>query len=69
MPEAPENAIHALSREEWRAWLAANHARVQGVWLISYKKATGKPLIEYAEAVEEALCFGRAIASCLMRHA
>lgn len=29
-----------------------------GVWLISFKKATGKPRLEYDEAVEEALCFG-----------
>ena len=28
------------------------------VWLITYKKATGKPRVEYDEAVEEALCFG-----------
>jgi uncharacterized protein YdeI (YjbR/CyaY-like superfamily) len=28
------------------------------VWLISYKKFTGKPHVEYDEAVEEALCFG-----------
>jgi uncharacterized protein YdeI (YjbR/CyaY-like superfamily) len=28
------------------------------VWLISYKKASGKPRFEYDEAVEEALCFG-----------
>jgi uncharacterized protein YdeI (YjbR/CyaY-like superfamily) len=26
--------------------------------MISYKKATGKPRVEYDEAVEEALCFG-----------
>jgi uncharacterized protein YdeI (YjbR/CyaY-like superfamily) len=30
----------------------------EGVWLISYKKATGKPRVEYNDAVEEALCFG-----------
>ena len=35
-----------------------NHARTEGVWLITYKKATGKPRVEYDEAVEEALCFG-----------
>jgi uncharacterized protein YdeI (YjbR/CyaY-like superfamily) len=28
------------------------------VWLVNYKKATGKPRLEYDEAVEEALCFG-----------
>lgn len=58
MTETLENAIHPLSRAEWRAWLTLNHARSQGVWLISYKKATGKPRFEYDEAVEEALCFG-----------
>ena len=28
------------------------------MWLISSKKATGEPRVEYDEAVEEALCFG-----------
>jgi uncharacterized protein YdeI (YjbR/CyaY-like superfamily) len=56
--DIPDNATHPLSRAEWRAWLEANHTRTQGVWLVSYKKATGKPRVEYEEAVEEALCFG-----------
>jgi len=55
---APFNAIHPLTRAEWRAWLEDNHGRAEGVWLISYKKTTGKPRIEYDEAVEEALCYG-----------
>jgi uncharacterized protein YdeI (YjbR/CyaY-like superfamily) len=54
----PPNAIHPLTREEWRAWLEKNHTRREGVWLVSYKKATGKPRFAYEEAVEEALCFG-----------
>lgn len=58
MNEAPENSFHPATRAEWRAWLAHNHARPQGVWLISYKMATGKPRVEYDAAVEEALCFG-----------
>jgi uncharacterized protein YdeI (YjbR/CyaY-like superfamily) len=58
MKEAPPNSIHPLSRSEWRAWLAENHTRTAGVWLVSYKKATGKPRFDYEEAVEEALCFG-----------
>jgi uncharacterized protein YdeI (YjbR/CyaY-like superfamily) len=28
------------------------------VWLIFYKRHTGKPRVEYDDAVEEALCFG-----------
>lgn len=58
MPKAPPNSTHPKTRAEWRAWLEANHTRAEGVWLISYKKATGKPRFEYGEAVEEALCFG-----------
>jgi uncharacterized protein YdeI (YjbR/CyaY-like superfamily) len=56
--EAPPNSIHPKTRSEWRKWLAENQARTEGVWLISFKKATGKPCVEYDEAVEEALCFG-----------
>ncbi len=58
MNETPANSIHPLARAEWRAWLAENHTRTSGVWLIIYKKATGKPRVDYDAAVEEALCFG-----------
>ena len=46
------------SRAEWRQWLAAHHASAAGVWLVYGKKASGLPSLSYAEAVEEALCFG-----------
>ncbi|MDP3455029.1 YdeI family protein [Methyloversatilis sp.] len=58
MTPAPDPSTHPLSRAEWREWLVANHSRPAGVWLVSYKKATGKPWVDYDEAVEEALCFG-----------
>jgi uncharacterized protein YdeI (YjbR/CyaY-like superfamily) len=58
MQDAPENSTHPLTRAEWRQWLEQNHTRPDGVWMISYKKSTGKPRVEYGEAVEEALCFG-----------
>lgn len=58
MVETPLNSIHPMSRAEWRDWLAQNHTRKEGIWLIGYKKGTGKPRFEYDEAVEEALCFG-----------
>lgn len=54
----PPNSTHPKSRAEWRQWLEENYTRTQGVWLIMYKKGTGKPRVDYAEAVEEALCFG-----------
>ena len=45
-------------REDWRAWLAANCATAQEVWLIVQKKHTGKAGLTYVQALEEALCFG-----------
>lgn len=54
----PPNSIHPKSRADWRKWLQENHTRTEGVWLISYKKVTGKPRFDYEESVEEALCFG-----------
>ena len=44
--------------EEWRAWLERNHGTSPGVWLVSWKKATGKPYVPYGDTVDEALCFG-----------
>jgi uncharacterized protein YdeI (YjbR/CyaY-like superfamily) len=38
--------------------LKENHSIIREVWLIYYKKHTGKPRIPYDDAVEEALCFG-----------
>lgn len=58
MSEPPPNSIHAHTTADWRAWLAANHTRAEGVWLITWKKTAGKPTISYEESVEEALCFG-----------
>ncbi|MBD2069207.1 YdeI/OmpD-associated family protein [Leptolyngbya sp. FACHB-671] len=58
MTEVPANSTHPKTRSEWRAWLEQHHTRDKGVWLISYKKATGKLRFDYEEAVEEALCFG-----------
>jgi uncharacterized protein YdeI (YjbR/CyaY-like superfamily) len=58
MVKAPENSIHPANRNQWRTWLAKHRTRAEGVWLITYKKATGKPRVEYDDAVEEALCWG-----------
>ena len=45
-------------RREWRAWLKANGGREKEIWLVFYKKHTGKARLAYDDAVEEALCFG-----------
>jgi uncharacterized protein YdeI (YjbR/CyaY-like superfamily) len=49
---------HAKNRKAWRNWLQKHHAKEPGVWLIYYKKDSGKTRVSYDDAVEEALCFG-----------
>ena len=44
------------NRAGWRQWLERNHAAAPGVWLVFLKGASRQ--IKYADAVEEALCFG-----------
>jgi uncharacterized protein YdeI (YjbR/CyaY-like superfamily) len=46
------------SRDAWDAWLAAEHERAPGVWLKIAKKGTGLDGVDYAEALEVALCYG-----------
>jgi uncharacterized protein YdeI (YjbR/CyaY-like superfamily) len=53
-----EETVHPLALAEWRKWLLENHRRPKGVWVVTYKKATGRPRVEYDELVTEALCFG-----------
>ena len=51
-------SICPASQQEWRQWLKENHHKKQSVWLIHYKKNSGKPTLTWSEAVDEALCFG-----------
>ena len=50
--------LYVTNRKEWRNWLLNNFDSKPEIWLIYYKKHTGKPRILYNDAVEEALCFG-----------
>ncbi len=52
------NHVYVKTRKEWRDWLNQHHNGSDGIWLVFYKKHTGKPSLEYDAAVEEALCFG-----------
>ena len=52
------NQLYIKTSSEWRKWLTKNHNKAEEVWLIFYKKETGKPSMDYETAVEEALCFG-----------
>jgi len=52
------NTFYATDRNEWRTWLPLTLYSEKEIWLIYYKKHTGKPRVPYNDAVEEALCFG-----------
>jgi len=42
----------------WRSWLEANHATVPAVWLVLTRKGGTVTALDYAGALDEALCFG-----------
>ena len=50
--------ISARNRDEWRRWLAKHHADKKEIWLVYYKKTSGKTGVSYDESVEEALAYG-----------
>jgi len=50
--------LYVTDRKLWRLWLAKNHAKEKEIWLVYYRKSSGKPRIPYNDAVEEALCYG-----------
>lgn len=52
------DTLYVQNRQEWRSWLQKHCADAPEVWLLYYKKSTGKPRIPQEDAIEEALCFG-----------
>jgi len=50
--------FYAKSSKEWSKWLEKNGEKEKSVWLIIFKKGSGKTSINYKDAVEEALCYG-----------
>jgi uncharacterized protein YdeI (YjbR/CyaY-like superfamily) len=50
--------LDVRTREQWRRWLAKNHASSPGIWLVRHKQHTGVTSFPYEDLVREALCFG-----------
>ena len=50
--------LYVTNRKQWRSWLTKNHNKEKEIWLIYYRKSSGKKRIPYNDAVEEALCYG-----------
>ena len=54
-----ENLLESITREEFRAWLAAHHATEKVCWVaVKRGKTCETGAFPYLDAVEEALCFG-----------
>jgi uncharacterized protein YdeI (YjbR/CyaY-like superfamily) len=50
--------FYPKTKQHWRKWLEKNHIKKDAVWLIHYKRISGKPTLAWSDAVDEALCFG-----------
>jgi uncharacterized protein YdeI (YjbR/CyaY-like superfamily) len=50
--------VHAETRAQLRRWLDKHQDDGAGAWLVSWKKATGRPAVPYNDLVEELLCVG-----------
>lgn len=55
---SPSSYLEFEMRDQWRAWLAENHASATEAWLALYKKRYADQGLTLDEATEEALCFG-----------
>lgn len=57
--EKPEMPVRPFATPAaWASWLEKNHATSRGLWMQLMKKGSGKTSITYAEALDEALCYG-----------
>jgi len=45
-------------KDQFHDWLDRNHADAGAFWLRIYKKGSNQPTVTYAEALDEALCYG-----------
>ncbi|CQR65650.1 YdeI/OmpD-associated family protein [Streptomyces leeuwenhoekii] len=53
-----EPVLSFTTQDAWEEWLEENHADVPGVWLKIPKAGSGLVGVDYAQALESALCHG-----------
>jgi uncharacterized protein YdeI (YjbR/CyaY-like superfamily) len=59
MTEKKEQLVLQFSsQKDFETWLAKNHDLSDGIWIRIFKKASGVQSITYAQALDEALCYG-----------
>ena len=50
--------FHFNTAKDFRRWLQKNHATSEGLWLRMFKKSAKAESVTYAEALDQALCYG-----------
>jgi len=53
-----KKTLYVSEAKEWHKWLEKNHLTEKEIWLVYFRKSSGKKRIPYNDAVNEALCFG-----------
>jgi uncharacterized protein YdeI (YjbR/CyaY-like superfamily) len=57
-PAKDRIVLECSGREEWEAWLVANHDSASEIWLRFAKKGADATTVSRADALEAALCWG-----------
>jgi uncharacterized protein YdeI (YjbR/CyaY-like superfamily) len=52
------DVLSCASQDEWETWLQSHHESSTGIWLRLAKKSSGEVTLNYAQALDSALCFG-----------
>lgn len=50
--------LHFKTSADFRHWLEKNHTESDGIWLRISKKDSREKSLTYAEALDQALCYG-----------
>lgn len=58
LPTERFEKVEVGNAAQLREWLAANHAREEGVWLVTFMKCVPEKFLDRWEVLDELLCFG-----------
>lgn len=56
--KATDPVLSFATQDAWEKWLEENHEDVPGVWVRIPKAASGLDGVDYAQALQSALCYG-----------
>lgn len=58
MANTPTLQLTAGTLQEWHRWLQLKGRKERGVWLVFFRKSTGRTGLELEDARDEAICYG-----------